>query len=265
MEDAMNNQANFMETLRSVAQIAKVSGGTIQREDIKTYFKDMNLTEEQEELVYQYLLNPPEEEEIPEEEPQQEETDEATEETTEETVSDKLSDSVFFQMYMEDLAELPVLSEEEETALYEKLLAGDLSVAAAISDQWLKKVIEQAKQYISRNVNMEDVIQEGNIGLLCGINSLAGASISASEVPDALRASIKESMEAYIDESMIEEDLEHTVVAKSNLVYEARKALAEELGHVPTTAELCNYTNMSAEEIEDILSLAEEKKETAKN
>ena len=71
----MNNQANFMETLRSVAQIAKVSGGTIQREDIKTYFKDMNLTEEQEELVYQYLLNPPEEEEIPEEEPQ-EETDE---------------------------------------------------------------------------------------------------------------------------------------------------------------------------------------------
>lgn len=261
MEDTMNNQANFMETLRSVAQIAKVSGGTIKREDIKTYFKDMDLTEEQEELVYQYLLNQPEEEDVQPEEETEETTEEETlEEASEEPVNDKLSDSIFFQMYMEDLEELQELSSEEEFELYEKLLTGDLSVAGSISDHWLKKVIEQAKQYLSRNVNMEDVIQEGNIGLLCGINSLAGASITAMEVPDALRASIKEAMELYIDESVIEEDLENTIVAKSNLVYEARKALAENLGHVPTIEELCNYTNMPPNEIQDILSLAETSK-----
>lgn len=263
----MSNQANFMETLRSVAQIAKVSGGTIKREDIKTYFKDMNLTEEQEEMVYQYLLTAPEEEEAIPEEPETEETaeEEVEGQVEEAPVNDKLSDSVFFQMYMEDLEELPVLSNEELDDLYTKLLAGDLSVASAISDQWYKKVIEQAKEYISRDVMMEDVIQEGNIGLLCGINSLAGASITAAEVPDALRASIKESMEAFIDESTEEEDLESTVVAKSNLVYEARKTLAESLGHVPSTEELCQYTNMEAEEIEDILSLAESGKEKTKN
>lgn len=264
MEDIMINQSNFMETLRSVAEIVRVSGEPIKREDIKTYFKDMNLTAEQEEMVFQYLLNPPADE--PEEEPeeQEEETTE-TEDEQEEAVApveekDPLADSFYFQMYMEDINELPKLSEAEELALYEQLLSGDLYVTQAIADQWLLKVIEHAKTYSSHNVNLEDLIQEGNIGLLYGIQSLANASITAKEVPAALLDSINQAMIEFIDENTEETDIESTVVAKSNLIYEAQKALAENLGHVPSIEELSSFANMPADEIKDILSLAETKK-----
>lgn len=263
MEDIMSNQSNFMETLRSVAEIVRVSGEPVKRDDIKTYFKDMDLTDEQEEMVYQYLLHPPtdEEEQLEEQEESQEQETESEEEQTEEEGSDPLAESLFFQMYMEDINELPVLSEEEEYGLYERLLNGDTSVTSKISDQWLRKVIDHAKTYASRNVNLEDLIQEGNIGLLCGIQSLANASITPTEVPEALLASVNQAMIEFIDENTEENDIESTIVAKSNLIYEAQKALAETLGHTASIEELCNFTNMPAEEVKDILSLAKKENE----
>ncbi|MDO5520054.1 MAG: sigma-70 domain-containing protein [bacterium] len=262
----MNNQANFMDTLRSVAEIVRVSGEPVKREDIKNYFGDMNLTEEQVEMVYQYLLNPPAEEPAPEEEEEEETTtadyeeeDLVKEEQPEQ--EQKLSDSLFFQMYMEDIEELPKISEAEEMALYETLLSGDNYVVSAIADHWLRKVIDHAKTYQNRNVIMEDLIQEGNIGLLCGIQSLVGASISAKEVPAALLDSINQAMIEFIDEYSEEEDLETTVLAKTNLIYEAKKALAETLGREASMEELCNYTNMPLEEVTDIITLAEAKKD----
>lgn len=51
----MVDKALFMETLRSVQELAKASPEPMAREEIQGYFKDMELTEEQQELVYQFL------------------------------------------------------------------------------------------------------------------------------------------------------------------------------------------------------------------
>ena len=58
----MLDQVKFMETLRAVADVARVSTTPLTKEEINEYFDGMELTEEQQELVYQYLLNPQTEE-----------------------------------------------------------------------------------------------------------------------------------------------------------------------------------------------------------
>ena len=52
----------FMETLRDVAEIVRTAAEPMEREDILSYFKDMNLTKEQEDMVFTYLSTPHEEE-----------------------------------------------------------------------------------------------------------------------------------------------------------------------------------------------------------
>ena len=83
----------FMETLRDVSEIIRTSAQPMTKEEILSYFKDMELSKEHKEMVFNYLLTPHEEERV--EELKQEEV-------IEETVED-LPASKVFQMYLEDI------------------------------------------------------------------------------------------------------------------------------------------------------------------
>jgi len=54
----MLDRNKFMETLRSVSEIARVSQKPLSKEEIENYFSHMELTKEQKEMVFQYLQNP---------------------------------------------------------------------------------------------------------------------------------------------------------------------------------------------------------------
>ena len=253
----MLDQVKFMETLRSVAEIARVSTTPLSKEEINGYFDQMELTEEQQELVYQYLLNPQEEEPI--NEPEQA-TDASNENETGEAAHE---DSAFFKMYMSEINELEGLSLPQEQEAYVKLIDGDQTVVQKISDHWLTKVVDIAKTYDKHNVNIEDLIQEGNIGLLMGIQNLLGTH-KMIDVEEYLKESVQKAMEDYIDEMHTEDDWESTVLAKTTLIHEAQNALAEQLGRIPTKQELSDFTKISEEEIEDILHLSLEDERSKK-
>ena len=59
----MVDKTVFMETLRSVQELAKASSEPMSREELLEYFKDMDLSAEQRELVYQYFQSSGESEE----------------------------------------------------------------------------------------------------------------------------------------------------------------------------------------------------------
>lgn len=71
----MLDQSLFTETIHEVAEIIRVSQGNMTREEILGYFKDMDLNEEQQNMVLDFLLNPhPEDEQIAENAQSQDET-----------------------------------------------------------------------------------------------------------------------------------------------------------------------------------------------
>ena len=182
----------FMETLRAVAEVCRTSTDPLSKEEILNYFEGMELSEEHVEMIYQYLQLPPEvqtgEPETEEEEPQ------IVEEESEE-------ENVYFQMYLDDLEQIEEMSDDEMQEAYAKLLAGDAGVVGTICESWLGSIAEMAIPYAAQGANLQDVIQEGNMGLLLKLSELVGAG----EVPginEILEGAVAAAMIAYTEENL---------------------------------------------------------------
>ena len=59
----MLDQNTFIETVQSVAEIIRTSAEPIGRDEIMSYFKDMELNKAQEDMVFEFLITPHEQEE----------------------------------------------------------------------------------------------------------------------------------------------------------------------------------------------------------
>ncbi len=270
----MIDKIKFMETLRSIAEVAQVAEKPLTREEIISYFDDIELTDEQLTMVSQYLQNSTLVKEGNDQQEQEEESNE--DEGIKEQLSEfdpidneyhpkkqskekdafeqSVANSKFLSMYLQDLDDIATLSKNEAQALYIRLVDGDSTVISKISADWLLRVVELAKTYSTHKVNYEDLIQEGNIGLISGLNQLLGIK-KMIDVEEYLRESILKAMEDYIDEMNATDDWEATIIAKTTLINEARKHLAEENVAIPSNKELADYTKIPEQEIEDILRL----------
>lgn len=268
----MLDQSVFTETIHEVAEIIRTSATPLSKEEILSYFKEMELNEQQENMVLEFLLTPHEEEDAEEaEETEAEEAQETAEwqDTTDASVftqsdSDKkeaetkeadcLPESKMFQMYLEEIGSLPVYSETKIEEMYQKLLAGDESVIHTISDSWMIKVLELAKKLAVSSEGFEDVIQEGNMALFLKLTELCGSQ-EKTDVETELQNAVEEAMKSSILAEEGEDEDEKAMVGKLALVNEAKKYLADEKGREATLSELAEYTQLTEEELSDILLL----------
>lgn len=254
----MIDKIQFLETLRSLTEIAEVSENPLSKEEIQSHFEGMTLTKEQQDMVYQYLLTPAEErekEDLNEEREKEDSNEDSTPVEDDISKENKEKNSVFLEMYLEDIKELPRLTTEQEERAYIRLINGDNTVSQSISDHWLSTVVELSKKYESYDVNMEDLIQEGNIGLLGGLKQLLGSN-QKIDAKEYLKESVLQALENYIDEEMNDDDMENSILSKITLINEAIKVYAEENGVTPTVMEIADYTKISEDEIASILRLS---------
>lgn len=241
----MIDQNAFMETLREVKEIVRTAPSPLTQEEMLAYFKDMELTEEQKNMVCAYLVAPPEEDRA-------EEVSDNEAEVDVEEAENSLPDSKVFQMYMDELNNLAPVKEDELSMMYIRLLRGDDKVIQNITNGWMKKVIEISRKYSSSKYSLEDVIQEGNMGLFIRLTELCGCN-QPIDVEEALTEAAEASMKAYISEITGEDDSEQTVIGKVNLVSEAMKYLSSQNGSEPSFEELARYTGIEQDELSDIL------------
>lgn len=78
------------------------------------------------------------------------------------------SDSVL-SMYLKEINKIPLLSYEEETELAVKAAKGNVAAKNKIINSNLRFVISIAKKYQKKGLELEDLISEGNIGLMTAI------------------------------------------------------------------------------------------------
>ena len=236
----MLDQNTFMETIREVGEIIRTSQEPLSKDEILNYFDKMELNETQKQMVLEYLLKPQEaevESEIP---------------VDNDSTEDALPNSPVFQMYLEEIQELEVCSGEELEDLYEELLEGEVESIRKISDSWMMRVVDIAKELSVTPEDFSDVIQEGNMGLFMKLSELCGSQESV-DVDQALEAAIFMAMKAYVQELNDEDQVENSIVGKATLVNEARKYLMEENSQEPTVEELVHYTHMDEKELGEIL------------
>lgn len=255
----MLSQDSFMETLHEVAEIARTSQEPLTSEEIDSYFAGMELSDQQKSLIYNHI-SAVQSGDIDDEENVEDTTTSTEDEDAKMQAEESFLDLPYVKMYLEDIEGLDSLDDDALINEYNKLLAGDESAVGKITDKWLIKVVDIAKKYASMDINMEDVIQEGNIGLFTGLNSLLGCK-KQCDVADYIEDSIKKAMELYIDDTLEDDTNENSVLGKIILVTEAKDALLKELGHEPTNEELSDYTKLDITEISDLMNLIKNKEE----
>ncbi len=203
--------------------------------------------------------------------------DKNTELTSEKTTKTE-SDSAFLKMYLRELRVVEKLTKGQERELAEQLLHLAGAVAAneetgfvvdTVADELLAElkerfvhhklrgVVKQARTYASGGELLDELVQEGNIGLLTALQRL-----EQYQEADAFLAFVEEqivrAMEAYLDEAYAKDGEAQAMVAKVHFVSEAAKKLKEENGQEPTLAELAACTNLTEEELLAIVNLSPE-------
>lgn len=236
----MTDQNTFMEVVQNVAEIVRTAEVPMTEEEILAYFSDMDLNENQKKLVLEYIVSS----ESQQEDIAQEQEDEQNATTEDEEDAPK---SKVFQMYLEELAMLPSFTAAERNKLYAQLALGDADVIGTISTAWLKKVLMIAEKYMDPRLNVEDLVQEGNMALFMKLQELLG--VTQDNIEEVLSSAVEEGIMSYCSEMVGEQELEHTLVGKISLVHEAKKMLAMEKGQEPTVEELSEYTKMTKEEL----------------
>ena len=77
---------------------------------------------------------------------------------------DVADDSV--RLYLREIGKIPLLTSEEELALAHRVVAGEKKAKDEMAEANMRLVVSIAKRYVGRGLDLLDLIQEGNTGLL---------------------------------------------------------------------------------------------------
>ena len=158
-------------------------------------------------------------------------------------------------MYLEELAEIEKLSETEEERLFFEAVNGDSMAKSTLAGQYLETAYELAMTYVASELPIEDLVQEGNIGLLLALENLE-AKPNLEEYRKQVFAGIRKAMEEAVEMSQDKKDLDDEIVGRVNHLNESILSLEEDLGHKVSMSELSAYLEMPLEEIKDVLRMA---------
>jgi RNA polymerase primary sigma factor len=70
------------------------------------------------------------------------------------------------EIYLNDIGGRDLLSDEEERQLAERIAAGDGEAAGQLAEANLRYVVAVARGYAGQGLSMDDLVSEGNVGML---------------------------------------------------------------------------------------------------
>lgn len=236
----MENKIIFRETLSEIKAAADAAGGAISKEEIRTLLANLPLEEEHFQLIYDYLA-------------QQNirvvESKEDVQELPEEDGRRSLS------LYLDELTSLEKEVFEDENELLSRAIEGDKEARERLIESYLPMICEMASEYEGDELPAEDLIQEGNLGLLTAMQALAQFSSPAACRAHILN-SISQAMEQAIRTGEDERKMGDGVVSRVNHLNEAVQNLERDLEHKVSAEELSVYLEMPLEEIRDLLRMS---------
>ncbi len=156
------------------------------------------------------------------------------------------------RIYLKQIGIYPLLSKEEEYALACRSRDGDSYAKSRLIESNLRLVVSVAKHYVGRGMNFLDLIQEGNLGLMHGIDKFD---------PDK-GFKLSTYVTWWIKQSIIRSLADHSrtirvpvhVVELINKTKRISREMSLELGHEPSLEELAERMNLTPERIAEILS-----------
>ena len=162
------------------------------------------------------------------------------------------------QMYLREIGRIPLLTAQEEVKLAKLIEQDDQEARQKLTQANLRLVVSIAKRYVgrSRNLNLLDLIQEGNIGLFKAVEKFdyhRGYKFSTYAtwwIRQAItRALADQSRTIRIPVHMVETISKYTQV---------KRQLLQSLGREPLPEEIASEMEESVEKIRHIIKISQE-------
>ena len=160
------------------------------------------------------------------------------------------------RLYLKEIGRVPLLTNEREKSLAERMMAGDESAKTELVEANLRLVVSIAKRYVGRGMYFLDLIQEGNLGLMKAVEKFdytKGYKFSTYAtwwIRQAItRAIADQARTIRIPVHMVETI--HKVSRYS-------RQMMQELGREPTAEEIAEKLGMSADKVREIIKVGQD-------
>ena len=160
------------------------------------------------------------------------------------------------RMYLKEIGKVPLLSPDEEIELAKKIELGDEEAKKKLAESNLRLVVSIAKRYAGRGMQLLDLIQEGNLGLIKAVEKFdyrKGYKFSTYATWWIRQAITR----AIADQARTIRIQVHMVETINRLVRTQRQ-LVQKLGREATPEELAKELDMPVERVREIMKISQD-------
>ncbi len=160
------------------------------------------------------------------------------------------------RMYLKEIGTVSLLSAEEEYALAIRKQQGDETAKQRLIEANLRLVVSIAKRYTGRGMSFLDLVQEGNLGLIKGVEKFdpeKGFKLS-TYATWWIRQSVTRALADQARTIRVPVHMVETI----NKMSKMQRKLTLELGYEPSVKELAEHLDMSEDKVQEIMQIARE-------
>ena len=160
------------------------------------------------------------------------------------------------RMYLKEIGTVPLLTAEEELELAKRKSEGDPVAKDKLIEANLRLVVSIAKRYTGRGMSFLDLVQEGNLGLIKGVEKFdyeKGYKLS-TYATWWIRQSVTRALADHARTIRVPVHMVETI----NRMSKMQRKLTLELGYEPSTKELADALEMTEEKVLEIMQIARE-------
>lgn len=169
-------------------------------------------------------------------------------------IDDIADDSV--RLYLREIGKIPLLSADEELELARRVVEGDKKAKDKMAEANMRLVVSIAKRYVGRGLDLLDLIQEGNTGLLRAVEKFdpdKGFKFSTYATWWIRQAITR----AIADQARTIRIPVHMVETINKLLRTQRR-LTQELNREPTNEEIAAAMEIEVEKVEHIMKIKQD-------
>lgn len=268
----MVEKDNFLEKLEKLVELSKGKHQALDVTEINNFFIGDNLSTEQMEQIYSYLeshnidvIPVIDDSLLVDDSLLLDEVDDDTfmKDVEEEDIDLDAIDLLEgigtedpVRMYLKEIGTVPLLSADEELELAKLKADGDDSAKERLIEANLRLVVSIAKRYTGRGMSFLDLVQEGNLGLIKGVEKFdytKGYKLS-TYATWWIRQSVTRALADQARTIRVPVHMVETI----NKMSKMQRKLTLELGYEPSVTELAEALEMSEDKVMEIMQIARE-------
>ncbi|MDQ3123353.1 MAG: RNA polymerase sigma factor RpoD [bacterium] len=169
-------------------------------------------------------------------------------------LDDIADDSV--RLYLREIGKIPLLKADEELALAQRVVTGEKKAKDEMAEANMRLVVSIAKRYVGRGLDLLDLIQEGNTGLLRAVEKFdpdKGFKFSTYATWWIRQAITR----AIADQARTIRIPVHMVETINKLLRTQRR-LTQELNREPSNEEIAKEMEIDVDKVEHIMKIKQD-------